>query len=107
MLKIIIKIIKYISTTILIIIMILSVFICYIMIRHLNFLIELPYNENERYFDANSGIVYHSQSIVAYTLLVLLCILLIIITIIVIIVINKKMNGEKKGRQKRKSYVCF
>ena len=92
MLKIIIKIIKYISTTILIIIMILSVFICYIMIRHLNFLIELPYNENERYFDANSGIVYHSQSIIGFAILILLCILLIIITVIFI----RRENEKKK-----------
>ena len=82
---------KYISITLLIITLTLLTSICVIAIIHLNFLIGLPY-ENERYFDANSAVVYHSQSIIGFAILILLCILLIIITVIFI----RRENEKKK-----------
>ena len=87
--RLIMKIIKYISITI----MTMLTFICIFVIMHLNFLIKLPF-ENERYFDKDNDVVYHSQSILGFGFLLLLCISLIIITIIIIIVINKRINGK-------------
>ena len=69
------KIVKYIS---IIILTIIGVFL----IVEIFLTINLSYNENERYFDAINGIVYHSQSIIGFVCLLVLCVSIILFMIL-------------------------
>lgn len=43
---------------------------------------NMPYNSEGRYFDQTSGVAYHEQAIIAYTLSTILMALLLTVTII-------------------------
>jgi len=62
---------------------------CILLIKVIYFRINLPYDENGRYFDENNGVVYHLESNIYF-------ICLLILTVIAIIFIPKIINGIKE-----------
>jgi hypothetical protein len=75
------RILRIISITVLFV-------FCIILIGELNFLVNLPY-ENEQYFDENTGVVYHRQEIIIPLLFLIICVLTILFIIFIIIITKK------------------
>jgi len=76
------KIIRIVIITILII-------FCILIIKVIYFGINLSYDENGRYFDENNGIVYHIETSIYFTILLILSIIAIVFIILIPKIITK------------------